>query len=69
MATVVIHCPASKGYCDDEYFCENCQKYERCLQKKTQYHNRKRSSNGDCFRCKYMKAVTMGVECGKKKDR
>ena len=68
MATVVIHCPASKGYCDDEYDCENCQKFDRCLQK-GQKNRWRRNRNEKCFLCKYLKAVTMGVECGKKKDR
>ena len=64
----VIRCPASNGYCEDEYYCENCQKQTGCLMKSQQKHQR-RSQTGECFRCKHLKAVTMGVECSIKKDR
>jgi len=64
----VIHCPASNGYCEDEYYCENCLKFYSC-RKKSQQKHQSRSGNGECFYCKHLQAVTMGVECGIKKDR
>ena len=60
-------CPAIPGYCVEAWQCRNCDKQIGCSNRKTNESRPLR--NKKCFRCKHLKAVTMGVECGIKKDR
>ena len=63
----IVHCPASNGYCQEEFQCSNCGRRFGCI--KCKYNATHPNRNINCFRCKHMKAVTMGVACGIKKDR
>ena len=64
MSDVGALCPAIKGFCEEALLCRNCAMQVCCLKRKTNEGRPKRNRN--CFLCKYMKAVTMGVECTKK---
>ena len=60
-------CPAIPGFCVDAWQCKNCGNAFGCMKRKTNESRPLR--NKKCFRCKHLVAVTMGVECGIKKDR
>jgi len=60
-------CVAIPGFCEEAWLCRNCDKQFGCLKRKTNESRPLR--NKKCFRCKYLKAATLGVECGIKKDR
>lgn len=60
-------CPAIPGFCVEAWQCRNCDKQIGCMKRKT--NEARPLRNKKCFRCQYLKAVSMGVECGIKKDR
>ena len=60
-------CPAVPGFCVEAWLCDNCGRQIGCTKRK--YNADHPNRNKNCFRCKYLKAVTLGVECGIKKDR
>lgn len=60
-------CPAIPGFCVEACKCENCGRLIGCA--KAKYNALHPNRNRKCFRCKYLKPVTMGVECDIKKDR
>jgi hypothetical protein len=47
--------------------CRNCALQYGCMKRKT--NEARPLRNKKCFRCMHLKAVTMGVACGIKKDR
>ena len=61
-------CPAVEpGFCVEAWLCKNCGRQFGCTKRKTNESRPLRNKN--CFRCKHLVAVTMGVACGIKKDR
>lgn len=57
-------CPAAHNLCDKELKCDNCVDNpcdKRIRQKSRAYRT---TMNRICFRCKYARAVALGVECG-----
>ena len=67
MSDIGGRCPAIPGYCEEAWQCSNCGRRLGCMKRKQNEQHPNRNRN--CFRCKHLKAVTMGVECGIKKDR
>lgn len=67
MTDIGGRCPAHPGFCEEAWQCRNCDKQIGCSNRKTNESRPLR--NKQCFRCKHLKAITMGVACGIKKDR
>ena len=67
MTDIGGRCPAIPGFCVEAWQCKNCGKAFGCTKRKTNESRPLRNRN--CFRCKHLVAVTMGVDCGIKKDR
>lgn len=63
MTDIGGRCPAIPGFCTESWLCRNCGRQFGCTKRKTNESRPLRNKN--CFRCKYLKAATMSVVCGK----
>ena len=63
MTDIGGRCPAIPGFCSEAWLCRNCGRQFGCTKRKTNESRPLRNKN--CFRCKYLKAATMSVVCGK----